>query len=118
MRIASIALVILASLLTQPASAQSVGTQARPPNLSGIYRCVHNCFAARFGRVVAVGTELVLTRYDGTPVKAWIDWAGHIWVPSLGEGAVYSADGFTIQFERGSVWVLVDPQPVPGSAAY
>jgi hypothetical protein len=41
-----------------------------------------------------------------------------LWVPALNEGAVYSPDGFTIQFNRASVWVLTDPQPLPGSARY
>ena len=27
-------------------------------------------------------------------------------------------DGFTIQFSRGTVWVLTEPQPIPGSAPY
>jgi hypothetical protein len=70
------------------------------------------------GRIVAWGRQLTLIGEGGEAAKAWIDWPGHIWVPALNEGAVYSADGFTIQFERGSVWVLVEPQPIPGSAGY
>ena len=38
-------------------------------------------------------------------------------MPALNEGAVYSPDGslrFQV-FNRGSVWVLTDPQPLPGS---
>jgi hypothetical protein len=50
---------------------------------------------------------------QGVRPTAW-----RIWVPALNEGAVYSRDGFTIQFSHGSVWVLVEPQPLPGSAGY
>jgi hypothetical protein len=30
-------------------------------------------------------------------------------------GAVYSPSGFTIQFNNGSVWVLLEPTPIPGA---
>jgi hypothetical protein len=42
---------------------------------------------------------------------AWIDRAGHI--NSQAWNAVYSPDGFTIQFNSGTVWVLL--QPLPGA---
>src|SRR5262249_11524597 len=35
---------------------------------------------------------------------AWIDWPGHIWADRWNQGAVYSPDGATIQFDRGTVW--------------
>ncbi len=37
----------------------------------------------------------------------WIDWPGHIWAQNWNEGAIYSADGLTIQFDRGKVWQRV-----------
>jgi hypothetical protein len=114
----SIVLAMLSALAATNASAQAVGTQSWVPNLSGMYRCVHSCTGGQLGRIVARGWQLTLTNESGETTRAWIDWPGHIWVPALNEGAVYSADGFTIQFERGSVWVLVDPQPIPGSAGY
>jgi hypothetical protein len=116
MRRKIIALALLVGLPTTHAVAQSVGTQSIPPNLSGLYRCVRHCAGPQVGRIVALGRQLVLAGPNGQSIRAWIDWPGHIWVPALNEGAVYSPDGFTIQFERGSVWVLVDPQPIPGSA--
>jgi hypothetical protein len=45
-----------------------------------------------------------LVNEAGAPARAWIDHPGHIWVQSWGEGAVYSPDGMTIQFEHGAVW--------------
>jgi hypothetical protein len=118
MKVQIIALALLVSLPATHAAGQSVGTQFIAPNLSGLYRCVHRCVGPPIGRIVALGRQLVLAGPNGQSIRAWIDWPGHIWVPALNEGAVYSADGFTIQFERGSVWVLIDPQPIPGSAGY
>ena len=103
-------------MIATDAFAQSVGTQFSPPNLSGLYRCVRYCAGVQFGHVTAYGWELTLTNQGGEAIRAWIDWPGHIRVPALNETAVYSPDGFTIQFSRGPVWILVDPEPVPGSA--
>jgi hypothetical protein len=113
-----VVLALLTVLAGTDTSAQAAGTQSWAPNLSGLYRCVHSCAGPRLARVVARGWQLTLTVENGETTRAWIDWPGHIWVPALNEGAVYSADGFTIQFERGSVWVLVDPEPIPGSTGY
>src|SRR5437660_2439399 len=55
----------------------------------------------------------------GEPSRAWIDWIGHIWTQSWNQGAVYSPDGMTIQFDRGTVWQRDLGQPVvivPGRA--
>ena len=118
MTLKMIVLATLGAIATTDASAQAVGTQSWVPNLSGLYRCVRNCSGARLGHIVAYGWELYLTNEIGQATKAWIDWPGHIWIPALNEGAVYSPDGYTIQFSRGAVWVLVDPEPIPGSARY
>jgi hypothetical protein len=37
---------------------------------------------------------------------------GHIWAQYWNEGAVYSPDGMTIQFDRGSVWQRIIPEPI------
>ena len=116
----TIALTALIALVAADASAQAIAThdRSKAPNLSGVYRCVHNCAGGGLGRVTMYGWNLTLTNELGQATRAWIDRPGHIWVPALNEGAVYSPDGFTIQFERGRVWVLVEPQPIPGSAGY
>ncbi len=64
------------------------------------------------------GRQLDLTNVSGQPSTASIEAPGYIWTQSLNEGAVYSPDGFTIQFHGGKVWVLVDPTPAPGSAIW
>jgi hypothetical protein len=118
MGLKTIALAALTALVAADASAQSIGTQGSDPNLSGLYRCVRNCAGPSLVRITAFGWNLFLTNEFGQTTKAWIDWPGHIWVPVLNEGAVYSPDGFTIQFSSGAVWVLIDPQPISGSAPY
>jgi hypothetical protein len=115
-----IALATLTALVATDASAQAIADHDRfsVPNLSGIYRCVRNCAAGGLGRITAYGWNLSLTNEVGQTTRAWIDVPGHIWIPALNEGAVYSPDGFTIQFNSGTVWVLLEPQPIPGSAGY
>jgi len=110
------ALIALSALAATDASAQSVGTQSWVPNLSGVFRCVHNCAGRGFARIAQNHRQLNLINEVGQPSRAWIDWPGHIWAQAWNEGAVYSADGFTIQFDGGTVWVLVEPTPVPGWA--
>jgi len=115
MTVKLMALVALGALAAAAnASAQAVGTQFWIPNLSGVYRCVHNCAGRGLAHLTQSGGELNLTNEIGQPSRAWIDGPGQIWAQAWNEGAVYSPDGFTIQFNSGSVWVLVDPTPVPG----
>jgi hypothetical protein len=107
----TMALATLIALVACDASAQAIGTQDRVPNLSGLYRCVRNCAGASLARITAHGWQITLTNELGQTSKAWIDWPGRIWVLALNEGAFYSPDGFTIQFNGGTVWVLVEPGP-------
>jgi hypothetical protein len=58
-------------------------------------------FVTQNGRNINIVTE------SGVPIRAWIDWyapRSRIWMEALREGAVYSPDGMTIQFDRGTVW--------------
>jgi hypothetical protein len=114
----AITLATLTVLMATDASAQAIGTQSWAPNLSGIYRCVRNCAGGGLGHITAYGWNLTLTNEVGQTTRAWIDVPGHIWIPALNEGAVYSPDGFTIQFNSGTVWVLLEPQPIPGTAGF
>jgi hypothetical protein len=87
-----------AALIATQASAQGI-------NLTGQYRCVQLCEAP--GQVAFVtqnGWDLNLVNEAGDPSRAWIDWYGHIWAQRWNEGAIYSPDGLTIQFDRGTVW--------------
>jgi hypothetical protein len=114
MRASMIALIALTALAATGASAQSVGTQHLPPDLTGLYRCVHNCAGRGMARIAQRGWDLYFTNEIGQRAEAWIDRPGHIRSRSSDECAVYSADGFTIQFDHGAVWVLVEPLPGAG----
>ena len=75
-------------------------------NLSGRFRCVQNCAGGSPGPayVTQNGWEINLVNEVGQPSRAWVDWPGHIWAKYWNEGAIYSPDGMTIQFDRGTVW--------------
>jgi hypothetical protein len=83
--------------------------------LSGQFQCIAGCAGGIVGPafVTQNGWDLNVVNEIGQPSRAWIDWPGHIWVQSWNEGAVYSADGMTIQFDNGTVWaksvILVVP---------
>ena len=91
---------MLAALAATDASAHGV-------NLTGQFRCVQLCTAGLQGQPAFVtqnGGSLNLLSEAGEPARAWIDWPGHIWAESWHEGALFSSDGMTIQFDRGTIW--------------
>jgi hypothetical protein len=75
-------------------------------NISGQFQCVEGCAGGLAGAafVTQNGWDLNLVNELGQPTRAWIDWPGHIWAQNWNEGAVYSPDGMTIQFDNGTVW--------------
>ena len=111
MKARAFAALALSALAATGASAQSVGTQSTLPDLTGVYQCVRNCVGAGPAQITQRGVDLYVINEAGEPARAWIDWPGHIWIRGLNEGAVYSPDGFTIQFNNGTVWVLLEPLP-------
>jgi hypothetical protein len=89
-------------------------------NLSGQFQCVEGCAGGQPGPVFVTQNrwDLNLVNELGQPTRAWVDWPGHIWTESWNEGAVYSPDGITIQFDNGTVWrrnieLLVLPSVLP-----
>lgn len=76
------------------------------PGLSGQFQCIAGCAGGLAGPafVTQNGWDLNLVNEIGQPSRAWIDYPGHIWAQSWNEGAVYSADGMTIQFDNGTLW--------------
>ena len=104
-----------AALAATDASAQGL------VDLSGRYRCVQVCREGLAGPafVTQSGTQLNLLNEAGEPSRAWIDWNGHIWAQNWNEGAIYSPDGMSIQFDRGTVWqrdlgeAMLAPLPPP-----
>lgn len=97
MKARMIALAALSALAVTGAAAQGV-------DLSGQYRCIQNCKGPGPVFVTQHGWDLNLVNETGQPSRAWIDWPGHIWAQYWDEGAVFSADGMTIQFDHGTVW--------------
>ncbi|MGN6749989.1 MAG: hypothetical protein ACTHJS_15490 [Xanthobacteraceae bacterium] len=93
-----------------PIAASGIG-----PGLSGQFQCIAGCAGGVVGPafVTQNGWDLNIVNEIGQPSRAWVDYPGHIWVQSWNEGAVYSADGMTIQFDNGTVWaksvILVVP---------
>jgi hypothetical protein len=75
-------------------------------SLSGPYHCVQNCQVPVNGQafVTQNGWDLNLVNEIGQPAHGWIDYPGHIWIDWWHEGAMFSPDGSTIQFDSGSVW--------------
>jgi hypothetical protein len=75
-------------------------------NLSGQFLCVAGCAGGQPGLafVTQNGWDINLVNELGQPTRAWVDWPGHIWAQNWNEGAVYSPDGMTIQFDNGTVW--------------
>ena len=63
-----------------------------------------------------MASTLDLVNEAGVAAKAWIDRPGHIWAERWREGATYSPDGTTIQFERGAVWLRYVPAVAPAAA--
>ena len=90
--------------LTAAASAFAVTAAAQVPDLSGQFRCVQGCAGDAPALVTQNGWDMRLVNEAGQSSRAWIDHPGHIWAQSWREGAVYSPDGMTIQFDRGTVW--------------
>jgi len=117
MNAAKAALVAAAAALM---SAAVTNASAQVLDLSGQFQCVQGCVGGLVGgpaQISQFGTELHLVNEAGEPMRAWIDWPGHIWVKYWDEGAVYSPDGMVIHFENGTIWQrvgVVVPVPVPG----
>ena len=104
----------LIALTVTDASAQAV-------NLSGKFVCVQNCRAGMPGGPAFVtqrGWDLNLLDDAGNSSRAWSDWfsPNRIWAESWNQGAVFSPDGMTIQFDRGMLWqrdLGLPPPPPP-----
>jgi hypothetical protein len=75
-------------------------------NLSGQFLCVEGCVGGRPGLafVTQNGRDINLVNELGQPTRAWVDWPGHIWALNWNEGAIYSPDGMTVQFDNGTIW--------------
>ena len=104
----------------------ATGASARSINLSGTYKCVEACRAGLVGSPAFItqnGPDLNLLNEAGEPSRAWPDWfapATRIWIDAWNEGAIYSPDGMTIQFDNGTIWqrdLGLPPPPPPRTRA-
>jgi hypothetical protein len=95
-------------------AASLTGASAQVLNLTGQFRCVRLCSAPppSVAYLTQAASEISLVNEAGFASRAWIDYPGHIWVVGWNEGAFYSADGMTIQFDNGTVWQRVMDVPV------
>jgi hypothetical protein len=117
MKIGLFAVAALIAMGSTEASAQVL-------DLSGPYRCVQGCVEGLIGQPAFITQhdwDMRVVNEAGMASRAWIDRPGHIWFDSWHEGAVYSVDGLTIQFDRGTVWqrdlaTLTPVMPAPSAA--
>jgi hypothetical protein len=76
--------------------------------LTGRYRCVQLCrpgFELAPAYVTQNGGELNIVDEAGIAARASLDWFSRkFWVDRWSEGAVYTADGTVIHFDRGRIW--------------
>jgi len=95
------AIVTWTALLATDAAAQVEGV-----DLNGVYRCVAQCLGApgSLAHITQYGRQLNVVNDAGAASRAWVDYPGRIWLPEANEGAIYSPDGFTIQFDHGTIW--------------
>ena len=107
-RIVCAAMSLLTTVVASGAWAQGV-------NLSGPWHCVAQCLAPQgsFAFITQYGWDLNLVNEAGVTSRAWIDYPGHIWFPIGNQGAIYSPDCFTIQFDSGTVWQRAPELPPP-----
>jgi hypothetical protein len=106
MKVLFTAIALSATVLASAASAQGV-------NLSGPWQCVALCFGPPGGIAYITQYGWDLNVLAGVPSRAWIDYPGHIWFRIGNQGAIYSPDGFTIQFDSGTIWQRAPEVPPP-----
>ena len=102
-------LVVAAALGVTGAAAQVEGV-----DLNGRWRCMELCLGApgSFAFITQNGWELNIVNDAGQPSRAWVDYPGRIWVDQANQGAIYSADGLRLQFDRGTIWLRAPEVPV------
>jgi hypothetical protein len=110
--------IMLAVIAAAAATSAATTASAQGIDLSGKFRCVAMCAAGLAGEPAFVtqnGWNMNLLNEAGQPSRAWIDWTGHLWADNWQEGAVFTADGMVIQFDRGTIWQrdLGEPEPPP-----
>jgi hypothetical protein len=90
-------------------------TDASAQNLTGRWQCMALCLGApgSVAFITQYGWELNVVNDAGEPSRAWLDYPGRIWIDRANQGAVYSPDGLTLQFDQGAVWQRAPELPPP-----
>ncbi|MEJ0077926.1 MAG: hypothetical protein WDO17_21315 [Alphaproteobacteria bacterium] len=94
-------------------AATGAAAQVQGVNLTGQYKCVSACAGNGDAFITQYGWQLNVTSDAGIPSRAWVDYPGRIWVEQANQGAMYSLDGNTIQFDRGTIWQRIPELPPP-----
>ena len=102
------AVALSASLAASGASAQDV-------NLSGQWQCMAQCLdpPGGFAFITQNGWDLNVVNDVGMASRACVDYPGHIWIDRADMGAIYSPNGFTLQFDNGTIWQRAPELPPP-----
>jgi hypothetical protein len=103
--------------MTAALGVAEAAAQVQGVNLNGRYVCTAQCLGApgSFAFVTQNGWELNVVNDAGVASRAWVDYPGRIWVLQANQGAIYSPDGFRIQFDRGTIWERA-PEVLPRRA--
>src|SRR6476660_3059714 len=110
MGLAARAVLLLGIVMALPNS----GVAQPSVNLNGSYRCFQGCSPDLQGRVAVITQnewDLNIVTESGTAYRSWFDWFSpnsRIWIEGMHQGAVYSPNGMTIQFDRGAIWERID----------
>ena len=105
---------IVFGILAAALAATSASAQVDGINLTGQYTCVAACTGGGDAFITQSGWQLNVTSDAGVPSRAWVEYPGRIWVEQAYQGAMYSTDGNTIQFDRGTIWQRIpEPPPAP-----
>lgn len=96
-------------------SAIPTGASAQGVNLTGRWQCVAHCVAppGSFAFITQNDRQLNVLSDTGLASRAWVNYPGRIWIDRANEGAIYSPDGFTLQFDQGMVWQRAPELPPP-----
>jgi hypothetical protein len=99
---------LAAALAATNASAQGV-------NLSGRWQCMAGCLGptGSYAYITQNGWEMNIVNDAGIASRGWVDYPGRIWVLQANQGAIYSPDGMTLQFDSGSIWQRAPELPPP-----
>jgi hypothetical protein len=91
------------------------GASAQGVNLSGRWQCMAQCLGppGGFAFITQNGWDLNVVNDIGMASRAWVDYPGHIWIDRANIGAIYSPDGFTLQFDNGTIWQRAPMLPPP-----